>query len=318
MRWLGILAGSAVAVLAGRLPAQAPPAQAAPQAAAKPAAVVNGEAIPLSEIEAVLALQPPTPTPMSEAQKRDMRHNALNMLVEDRLLRQFLAKNAPPVQPTEVEKEVNDLRDALKKEKQPMTLEEFLKTSGQTEAQLRADIGSHLQWRAYVLPRLPEPTIKNYYDTNKVFFDKVFVRASHILIRLPANATPADRQAAAQKLQAIRQEIVSGKVAFEVAAKQYSDCPSKVNGGDIGPFPYKFAVLEPFAKAAFAMKVNDISDIVVTDFGLHLIKVTNRDNGTPSNFDQIKDQVREMCAQEMRGMILAEQRRTGNIQVFLP
>jgi len=318
MRLLGILASSAVAVLAGRLPAQAPPAQAAPQAAPKPAAVVNGETIPMSEVEAVLALQPPTPTLMTEAQKRELRQNALNMLLEDRLLRQFLAKNAPAVQPADVEKEVVELREALKKEKPPMTLEDFLKTSGQTEAQLRADIASHLQWRAYVLPRLPEPAVKNYYDANKVFFDKVFVRASHILIRLAPNATPADRQAAAQKLQAIRQEILAGKLKFEDAAKAYSDCPSKTNGGDIGPFPYKFAVLEPFAKAAFAMKVGDISDIVATDFGLHLIKVTNRDNGTPSNFEQIKDQVREMCAQEMRGMIVAEQRRAGNIQTYLP
>jgi peptidyl-prolyl cis-trans isomerase C len=317
MRLLGILASSAVAVLAGRLPAQAP-VQAPAQAAPKPAAVVNGEAIPLAEVEAVLALQPPSATPMPEAQKQEMRRNALNMLIEDRLLRQFLAKNAPPIQPAEIEKEVVDLREALKKEKQPMTLEDFLKTSGQTEAQLRADIASHLQWRAYVLPRLPEPTVKNYYDTNKVFFDKVFVRASHILIRLAPNAAPAERQAATQKLQAIRQEILAGKLKFEDAAKTYSDCPSKTNGGDIGPFPYKFAVLEPFAKAAFAMNIGDVSDIVATDFGLHLIKVTNRDKGTPSDFNQIKDQVREMCAQEMRGTIVAEQRRVGRIEIYLP
>src|SRR5439155_5908089 len=121
-----------------------------------------------------------------------------------------------------------------------------------------------------------------YYDANKVFFDKVFVRASHILLKIAPNAAPAERQAATAKLQAIRQQILAGKLDFAKAAQQYSDCPSKTNGGDIGPFPYKFAVLEPFARAAFAMKVNDVSDVVATDFGLHLIKVTNRDNGTPS------------------------------------
>jgi len=317
MRLLGILASSAVAVLAGRLPAQAPPAQAAPQAAPKPAAVVNGETIPMSEVEAVLALQPPTPTPMTEAQKRELRQNALNMLLEDRLLRQFLAKNAPAVQPADVEKEVVELREALKKEKPPMTLEDFLKTSGQTEAQLRDDIASHLQWRAYVLPRLPEPAVKNYYDANKVFFDKVFVRASHILIRLAPNATPADRQAAAQKLQAIRQEILAGKLKFEDAAKAYSDCPSKTNGGDIGPFPYKFAVLEPFAKAAFALKVGELTDLVQTDYGLHVIKVTDRKPGEASDFEKIKNEVREVCEKELWDSILLQSRRVAAIKIHL-
>jgi parvulin-like peptidyl-prolyl isomerase len=315
MRILGIVASSALAVLAGRAPAQAP-AQAAP----KPAAVVNGEAIQMADLEGVLAMQPPPATPLTEAQKRELRQQALNMLVEDRLLRQFLAKNAPPVQPAEVEKEVAELREALKKDKQhPMTLEEFLKQTGQTDAQLRGDIGSHLQWRSYVLPKLPDATLKAYYDANKVFFDKVFVRASHILVRVAPNAPPAERQAALAKIQAIRQEVLGSKVTFEAAAEKYSDCPSgKASKGDIGPFPYKFAVLEPFAKAAFSMKVGDISDVVATDFGLHLIKVTNRDNGTPSDFGQLKDQVKEICAQEMRQSIVAEQRRVGSIQVFLP
>jgi parvulin-like peptidyl-prolyl isomerase len=309
---LGILASSALAVLVAQAAGQAP---AQP---AKPAAVVNGEPIPAAEVDGVVAMQPPAATPLPEAQKREMRHSALNMLVDDLLLRQFLRKNAPAVQPAEIDKEVADLRAALQKGTPPMSLEEFLKQSAQSEAQLRADITSHLQWRAFVLPRLPEATVKGYYDANKFFFDKVFVRASHILLKIAPNAAPAERQAAVARLQAIRQEILAGKLDFAKAAQQYSDCPSKANGGDIGPFPYKFAVLEPFAKAAFAMKVGDVSDVVATDFGLHLIKVTGREPGTSSDYEKIKDQVKEICAQEMRQTIIAEQRKVGRIEVHLP
>lgn len=326
--WRGLAGVVALAVLAGRVPAQAP-AQAAPQAQppAQPiqapkssgpqvAAVVNGESIPMSEVLAVLNQQPPPPQPLTEAQKRELQTSAVQMLIEDLLMRQFLRKNAPPAPTAEVEKEVAELRAELTKAKH--TLEEFLKDSSQTLDQLRADIAARIQWKAIITPRLTDPVMKAYYDQNKLFFDKTLVRASHILVRVSPNATPQEKQAAQQKLQAIRQEIVASKLDFAEAAKQHSDCPSKTNGGDIGPFPFKFAVAEPFARAAFSMKVGDVSDLVATEFGLHLIKVTNRDNGQPSDYEKMKEQVKEVYSREMYQAVITEQRRTAQVQVHFP
>ena len=106
---------------------------------------------------------------------------------------------------------------------------------------------------------------------------------------------------------------MSGKLDFAEAARKYSDCPSKEKGGDIGTFPYKFVVVEPFAKAAFAMKKGDISGIVVTDFGLHLIKVTDRTQSETTTYESAKDSVREIMAQDMDlyQTILAEQRKAA-------
>jgi peptidyl-prolyl cis-trans isomerase C len=319
---LGGLAGlAAAALLAGRLaaqtPAQAPAGTAipAPQQT-KAAAMVNGEVIPMSDVMAVLSQNTPFATPPTKAQEREMQMAAVQLLIEQALMRQFLSKNAPPPPAAEIAKEIADLAEALKKDK--LTLADFYKETGQTEAQLRAEIGMQLQWKAYVTPKLPEPVVKAYYDANKLFFDKVFVRASHILIKLAPNPTTAERQAAQTKLTAIRQEIMAGKLDFAEAARKYSECPSNKNGGDLGPFPYKFAVLEPFAKAAFAMKVGDVSDVVTTDFGLHIIKVTNRDNGQPSDYAKIKDEVKQIQAREMYQAVIAEQRRVSRIEVFYP
>jgi peptidyl-prolyl cis-trans isomerase C len=317
MAVLGALA--ALAALTGRVPAQAPATPiAAPQAGAKPAALVNGEPIPMADVQTVLSQMPPSPTALTEAQQREQQLAAVQVLVEQALMRQYLKNaKAPPPAPAEVQKEVTDLEVALRKDNK-MTLAEFLKETGQTEAQLRADIALQLQWRTYVHPRLTEPGLKAYYDANKVFFDKVFVQASHILIRLAPNASAVEKQAAKIKLEQLRAEIVAGKLDFAEAARKFSDCPSKANGGDIGPFPYKFAVLEPFAKAAFAMKKDEISGVVATDFGLHLIKVTNRDNGQPSDFAKIHDQVKEICARELYQNIVTEQRRTARVEIFFP
>ncbi len=333
MRRQGILGGLAglvsLAALAGRLAAQAPAPAPAPgqagtpipapqQALPKVAAVVNGEQIPMTDVLAVLSQNTPPATPLPAAQQRELQTAAVQLLVEQALMRQFLGKNAPPAPAAEIEKEIADLQVALKKENNKMTLADFLKETGQTEAQLRAEIAMQLQWKAYVTPKLTEQVVKGYYDTNKLFFDRVLVRASHILIQLPPNATAEARQAAQTKLAGLRAEILAGKLDFAEAARKHSDCPSKQNGGDIGSFPYKFAVLEPFAKAAFAMKVGEVSDIVATDFGLHILKVTNRDQGQPSDYAKIKEEVKQIQAREMYQAVVAEQRRSARIEIFFP
>jgi parvulin-like peptidyl-prolyl isomerase len=277
------------------------------------AALVNGEAIMMSEVEAVIKATIQSPTPLSELQRKEVQTTALNMLVEDMLMRQYLRKNAPAASAADVDKEVKDLVANLAKEKQ--TLPDFLKQTGQSEMQLRADIAARIQYKTFITQRLTDQAIKQYYDANKIFFDKVLVRASHILLKVAPSASQNDRQMVYNRIVAIRQEVMENKIQFQDAAKKYSDCPSKDNGGDIGLFPYKFAVLEPFAKAAFSMKVGDVSDIVATDFGYHIIKVTDRTQGQASTFETIKNEVKEIYGQDIYQMIINQQRRDAKIEI---
>ena len=305
--WRTLVSGIVLATCIGPALAQAPGNQAA--------AVVNGESIPMGELKNILE-QRPSPVPLTAEQQQGMKKMALDMLIDDILMRQYLKKIMPPVTPAEVNEKIMELSDALKK--QNKTLPQFLKDGGQTEAQLRIDIAAQLQWRNYLKKSLPDQSLKSYYDANKIFFDKVMVKASHILIRLRPDATPAEQQAAMAKMQTIRQEILTNKIDFAEAAKKYSECPSKAKGGDIGPFPYKFAVVEPFAQTAFAMKIGDVSEVVKTDFGLHLIKVTDRIAGEPSNFANIKEFVRDVYAQDLDlyQKILTDQRKSAKIEVY--
>jgi parvulin-like peptidyl-prolyl isomerase len=304
-RILVSLAG--LAVLAGGAVAQVP--------AQKPAAVVNDEPISTAELQAFLkASQPPSPTTVSEAVKKEMQQTAIQLLVDDVLMRQYLRKNAPPASQQEIDKEFGELKVALAKD-QKMSLEEFLRSSGQNEQQLKADIAARIQWKNFISPRLTDKAVKDYYDANKVFFDKVMVRASHILLKVAPNATQQDKQLLYNRLTTIRQEILAAKVQFADAAKKYSDCESKMNGGDVGLFPSKFAVAEAFSRAAFSMKKNELSDVVQTEFGYHIILVTDRTAGEPSNFEKIKADVKDICAQEYYQQIIAEQRRVAKIVV---
>jgi parvulin-like peptidyl-prolyl isomerase len=288
------------------------------------AATVNGEKITVGDVRKILEARP-YPLQLTEEQKTEMRKAAVDSLVEDALMRQYLSKHVPQVNQADFNKEVQELMDALKK--QSKTLEMFYKETGQNEEILRRDIVAKLQWRVLLGRFLPDPKAKEYYDTNKLFFDKVFVRASHILIKLPATPSKEQRDKAVQQMLVWRQEIITGKAKFENIAKQYSQCPTKdkrdkdnkETPGDIGQFPYKFVVVPEFAKAAFALKVGEVSDVVQTVFGLHLIKVTDRTAGEPSSFEALKETVREVWAQdeELFVRILSEQRKKGDVKISL-
>src|SRR5262249_56914362 len=103
----------------------------------------------------------------------------------------------------------------------------------------------------------------------------------------------------------LRAQILGDKTDFAAAAKAYSQCPSASDGGDVGTFPRKFVVDENFARAAFALKPGEVSGVVQTDFGLHLIKVTERKPAQPSDFNKIKDDVREIYLDDLRLKLLA-------------
>jgi peptidyl-prolyl cis-trans isomerase C len=309
---LASLAGAALLVAlagAGKAHAQAN--------SAKPVAVVNNEPISLAEVDSILHTHGgPMPVEITEAKRREMRREVLGMMIDDLLLEQYLRKTGPQVQPAEVSKEIADLEAGLKK--QNKTLADFLRENGMPEARLRTQVITGLQWRAFAKARVTDKQVEEYYGQNKDFFDGVTVRASHIVIRVPADASEADVLTAKKKLVAAREEINSNKITFADAAKKYSQCESLKEGGDIGWFPRKWVIDEEFAKAAFSTPVGGMTDIVRTGYGVHLIKVTDRKAGQPSEFAKIKEDVREICATELRQRLIAELRKQAKIEMSLP
>ncbi|KAF6156748.1 hypothetical protein GIB67_033217 [Kingdonia uniflora] len=112
------------------------------------------------------------------------------------------------------------------------------------------------------------------------------VKASHILIKHQGSRRKASwkdpegriitnttRDSAVEQIKAFKEDIVSGKSKFEDVASTYSDCSSAKRGGDLGPFG-RGQMQKPFEEATFALKVGEMSDIVETDSGVHIIMRT--------------------------------------------
>jgi parvulin-like peptidyl-prolyl isomerase len=311
-----VLAGSATGVSA-QAPAGPAPATAAPATApGKPPAVVNGEAISRAELDAALKQTQQSAVQLTEDQRRAQQMQALGMLVDNLLMKQFLLKNTKAPSAADVDARVAAIAAELAKDHK--TIQDLLKESGESEAAFRADLGLALRWEGYSKAKVAEADVAKYYKDNKDFFDRVLVRASQIVLRVPPNATEADKAKTRQQLADLRAQLLANKIDFAEAAKKYSQSPEATNGGDVGYIPRKFVVDENFARAAFSTPVNGISDVVQTGYGLHLIKVTERKAGEPSDYAKIKDDVREFCVEEMRLGLVNDLRRSGKVEITLP
>ena len=137
--------------------------------------------------------------------------------------------------------------------------------------------------------KVNDKDIEEYYEANKAqFLGSSTVNASHILV---------DSE---DKANAILADINAGKISFEDAAKEYSSCPSKENGGNLGDFSQGQMVPE-FDAAVFNMTVGEITAAPVkTQFGYHLIKLISKKDAEITPFAEVKGQLGEMLLGEKR------------------
>jgi parvulin-like peptidyl-prolyl isomerase len=104
---------------------------------------------------------------------------------------------------------------------------------------------------------------------------------------------------------------------FAEMARKYSNCPSAENGGDIGFFQRKGSIVEEFAVVAFAMKAGEISEPVKTQFGYHIIKVTEKEDGKDVNYADVSDMVDFVYMQLKTESLLKELHDKAEINITL-
>src|SRR5579884_1336678 len=140
-------------------------------------------------------------------------------------------------------------------------------------------------------------------------------------MRVPTQADPSERELARKRIQELRDKIVANQITFEEAARQFSQSPTKDQGGDLDWLPHLKGGLLPLpddiVELAFKMQPGQVSDVLTSEFGLYLIKVTQRDPGRPSEYAKVKQEVRDLCVEEMKMAILNQQRKTADIHILL-
>lgn len=207
------------------------------------------------------------------------------------------------------------------------TFQEQIAQAGMTPEKLKENIRTGLQQSRWMKSQVKTPDVTNeqakaFYESNiKEFEQPETVKASHILFMVDPDATAdvvKQKEDAAKKAA----ERAAAGEDFTKLAKELSEEPgASESGGDLGFFP-KDRMVPEFAEAAFAQKIGDISKPVKTQFGWHVIKVTDKKDAGTVPFDQVKEQVvsylKSNNQREAVQSVLNKLKESAKIETFLP
>lgn len=222
-----------------------------------------------------------------------MRQEILDQLITDMVLDEFIDKQGLIVSSDEIEREVDRIRNTINSNQKNaiQSLEQILVSIGSHIDEFKKSIKYSIALEKYFHNRLDDKTLKKYFDENKSLFNGETVKVSHILIDTRNMKTAEELSHALEQIKTIKREIDRG-VPFDEGVKKYSNCPSAQNGGDLGFIQRKGTFAKSFLDAAFSLKAGQVSEPVQTEYGYHLIKVTDKKEGDNIQFDDVREKVR--------------------------
>ena len=293
-----------------------------------PVAVVNGEKITKVDLEKsfneALGASGVTATKLTADQKLQGYRQILDGMIIEKLV----DKQAANIQ---VSSEETDAQLAKIKKQFPSeeVFQSEMKKSGLTMDQFVSNLKRSIRQTKWMQSQVQgkdavtEDDAKKFYDANqKEFTNPDLVKASHILFRLPPDASPEQAKAAEKKAKDAIVRANKGEPFAQLAAELSEEPGAKERGGDLGYFP-KDKMVPEFADAAFAQKVGSVSATPVkTKFGYHVIKVTEKKPAGTATFDEAKGQIIQFLqAQKRRDVfksVIQDLRQAAKIEDNLP
>jgi peptidyl-prolyl cis-trans isomerase C len=295
----------------GTSPAAPAPVKPMPAELPDVLARVNGEAVMKAELDRLIKNMEASANQQVPAERRDeIFRTALDQLVTYTVLSQETRARNVTVTDAELDGNLKQMQGQFPSEQE---FRKALAARGMTIEKLRADarmnIGISKMMDAEVSGQ-PPPTdaqVREFYDKNPDKFKQTeAVRASHILFKVDEKADEATKKKRLAEAQAVMKQVRGG-ADFAALAKKHSSDGSAAQGGDLNFFT-KGQMVPAFDAAAFALQPGQISDIVTTEFGYHIIKVTERRPPSTVPFEQVSERIKEY---------LAEQRKQERAQAFI-
>lgn len=275
------------------------------------AAIVNGERIPMStldkEMQIVMTRNPELRSKENITAIREARKEALDYLINQELIVQEGKKAGLVPKGAEVDAELAKIKQRFPTED---AFTQVLKQQGLTEKVLRGLIERGMIAKK-VLDTKVKPTaepvtdedVADYYEEHKEeFVEPEKASARHILLKLSPDSSDEEKAAAKEKLQGVLKEARGG-ADFAELAKQHSEGPSAPQGGDLGYFG-RGQMVKPFEDVVFSSEPNQISDIVETQFGYHIILVEDRKPEKTLALESVSGRIKEMLEEKESNVAL--------------
>jgi peptidyl-prolyl cis-trans isomerase C len=283
------------------VPAQLPPV----------IARVNGEDVKKEEFDRIIhTMEARAGQPIPPDRRDEILRGAINQLVVYTLLSQESRKRGIKVEDAEIDAKMAQLKGQFPTQD---AFEKALKERGMTVDSLRKDarvdisVTKLMEAETGTLPGPSDLEAKAYYEKNPDRFKQdESVRASHILVRVDEKADPAAKKKARAEIDAVLKQAKAG-ADFAKLAQQHSQDGSAAQGGDLNYFS-KGQMVPAFDKVAFELKPGQISGVVTTQFGYHVIKVVDHKPGRTVPFEESEPQIKQF---------LGEQKKQQHTEAFI-
>lgn len=286
-----------------------------------PVAVVDGVEVPAERFNIIAerrAMQMPAGMPGQMLQI--YKKQTMDIVVDEFLIERKIAADKVEVSDQEITEALAEFKSRFPSEE---IFAEFMKHNQIDESVIRDDIGKDLALRKLVEKSqnldVSEEQARAFYEEHKHrFLQQEEVQASHILLKLEEGADEAKIDELRKKADGIAKEARKPGADFAELAKTNSEGPSADRGGELDFFPRNRMVPE-FSNAAFALKVGEVSDPVRTQFGWHVIKVTDRRDERQLPFEEVREvidaQLTNTIMREALGTFLTDLKKDVKIEL---
>ena len=270
----------------------------------KTVATVDGEVILMSEYErrakpVIEEYEKVLTGPDKEIKIKELKEKILEQMIDEKILIHEAKRKKTRVNKKEIQDGIEEIRKRFGTEEE---YNQELARQGLSEEKFREQVKEQLMVIKLidqeVKAKVVSPTdseIEDFYKQNEAeMVEPEQVRARHILIKVDENT---DKKKALKRIRDILKEVKKGKTSFAELAKKYSEGPTAPRGGDLGFF-IRGQMVRKFEEAAFALKVGEISNVVETEYGYHIIQCIEKKASEKKSLEEIREYLRNFIFQK--------------------
>jgi len=256
---------------------------------------------------------------------KELREEAMDLVIEQELAAQAAEKEGIEADPAEVDKQVEELRSVFDTDAQfGMKLEAdgFTAESYRRHVERMAAAKLYLDRVRMDVADVSDAEVEKFYAENERRLTlPLQVRVRHILLRWKPLGTQDDRAALREQMEPILERARAGE-NFAALAKEFSeDTSTRSVGGDTGLFG-PGTMVPAFEKAAYSLQVGEISEPVSTEFGIHILKLEERQEARLLPLDEVREQLRNYVREQKMAAAVREKldelRAAANVEVLIP
>lgn len=291
------------------------------------AAMVNGVGIAKAEwqmsFDALMDRYKSMGMPLDTVQTDSLKNQVLSSMITTELMFQKSSEEGYTFSEEDAVSEIEKIKGNYPTEE---LFKAAMEQQGLTEDMMRTQIERNLTIKKFVDEEIrPKQVVtdeekRTYYEENKSIWDhEDEVAARHILIKTSKDDPPDTLASRKARIDELMARIRKGEELYDLAI-EFSECPSASKGGDLGYFS-RGRMVKPFEEVAFSLDVGEISDVVKTDFGYHIIQVYDKREAGTLPYEEVEEHIdadlKSRHINEALRTLIEELRTNGNIERLL-